>query len=81
MSDVTNDTNDKEPVMFSQHFTNEAIARQHRDRLMDSASRHRMVFGRRGSTSASSGPSPTHAEVLALPARMDRTSPRDSRVA
>jgi hypothetical protein len=78
MADVNNE---KEPAMFSQHFTNEAIARQHRDRLMDSATRHRLVFGRRGRNSRSSSSSPELAEIVALPARMDRTSPRDSRVA
>ncbi len=68
--------------MFSQQFTNEAIARQHRDRLMDSAQRYRAVFGRRRGRSASSpAASASLAEIVALPARMDRTSPRTSRVA
>jgi hypothetical protein len=67
--------------MFSHQFTNEAIARQHRDRLMDSAKRHRQVFGGRRKRGSSSASSSSLAEIVALPARMDRTSPRTARVA
>lgn len=68
--------------MFSHPFTNDVLRRQHGDRLMDAAVRHRRIFGRRRDDVApiTSLVTPL-APVVALPARVDRTSPRDSRVA
>jgi hypothetical protein len=64
--------------MFSHYHLNVATAGQHRDRLIESATRHRLVFGRKSKTNSNN---PSLAEIVALPARMDRTSPRNSRVA
>ena len=64
--------------MFSHPITTDAIRRQHSDRLMESATRHRRIFGRRSSDSAAT---PSLADVVTLPTRVDRTSPRNSRVA
>ncbi len=63
--------------MFSQHLTNDAIVRQHRDRLIDSATRHRLVFGQRNSTTAApAAAAPALADIVALPARFERSAPR-----
>ena len=64
--------------MFSHPITTDALRRQHRDRLMDAATDHRRIFGRR----AAAAERPLQlAPVVSLPTRVDRTSPRDSRVA
>ena len=66
-------------VMFSHPLTTDAVRRQHRDRLMGAAVSHRRLFGRRVADDVV--PSASFAAVVALPTRVDRTSPRDSRVA
>ena len=64
--------------MFSHPITTDAVRRQHRDRLMGAATNHRRLFGR-ASTAAELPFQLAH--VVSLPTRVDRTSPRDSRVA
>jgi hypothetical protein len=64
--------------MFSHPITTDALRRQHRDRLMGAATNHRRLFGR--GTSAAERPLQL-APVVSLATRVDRTSPRDSRVA
>jgi hypothetical protein len=63
--------------MFTTPITTDAIRHQYHDRLNESASRHRRIFGRRHRDDVI----PSLAPIVALPTRVDRTSPRDSRVA
>ena len=65
-------------VMFNHPSTTDALRRQHGDRLMDVAARHRRIFSRR---QVDATPAASLATVVMLPTRVDRTSPRDSRVA
>ena len=65
-------------VMFSHPITTDAVRRQHRDRLMGAAATHRRLFGRRVADDVAPV---SLASVVAMPTRVDRTSPRDSRVA
>ena len=66
--------------MFSHYQLTVATAGNHRERLMDSARRHRLVFGRTSSDDLPARPV-TLAEVVMLPARAARLSSRDARVA
>ena len=59
--------------MFTHPITTDVIRRQHRDRLMESATRHRRIFG--GRRDAGSAATTSLADVVTLPARADRTSP------
>jgi hypothetical protein len=62
--------------MFSHHLI-VVTAGEHRDRLTDSTSRRRRVFGRKSKAGSNS----SLADVVTLPTCMDRTSPGTMRVA
>ena len=63
--------------MFSHPITTDALRRQHRDRLMDVAARHRRIFGRRLDRRrvASNSPPSCRCRPESI------APPRDSRVA
>jgi hypothetical protein len=84
----------KDHHMFSDSSTSVDLVGRHRERLQGAAERRRLVFGGRRSSRSeqraarlSGGPdggtvmNVSLARIVAMPARVDRTSPRDARVA